>query len=228
MTINEAHNYIKLEIDKTSSLELPAFESEEIDYWLDDSILRFVKQKYSGNNVKGESFEQSQKRMEDLQNLINRVSMVPSGSSVYDNAEQFDLSSISSYLFSVQETADITYNSVESTVRIIPISHDRLSMKLDDPFSGHNIFYNTAKPLRLYANNYIILIGDGNYSIDTLNISYIKQPEKMADIVNRDLEYTDLNDSSMHEIVKIAANSMLENIESPRYQTHSKETTSLE
>ena len=34
MDIEAMHIGFKVELDKTSSLELPAFEAEEIDYWL--------------------------------------------------------------------------------------------------------------------------------------------------------------------------------------------------
>ena len=34
MTISEMHLAFKLELDKTSALELPSFEPEEIDFWL--------------------------------------------------------------------------------------------------------------------------------------------------------------------------------------------------
>lgn len=230
MTINQAHNYIKLELDKTSSLTLPSFEPEEIDYWLDDAILKFIKHKYSGTNVKGESFEQSQKRMDDLRTLIveDSIASIPTVGS-YTNSVIFDLTTLSiPYLFSLKESASITYNSVTSIVRIIPITHDRVNIKIDDPFSEHNISFGTAKPLRLFIGDNIVLIGDGNYIINSIKMSYIKIPEKMVDVSNRDSEYTDLSNQAMIEVVKLAANSMLENIESQRYQTHSAETYSAE
>jgi len=45
MTISEMHTGFKVELDKTSSLELPAFEPEEIDYWLNLSQIKFVEER---------------------------------------------------------------------------------------------------------------------------------------------------------------------------------------
>lgn len=45
MTISEMHTGFKVELDKTSSLELPAFEPEEIDYWLNLSQKKFVEER---------------------------------------------------------------------------------------------------------------------------------------------------------------------------------------
>jgi len=226
MTINQAHNYTKLELDKTSSLTLPSFEEEEIDYWLDDAILRFAKQKYSGANVKGESFEQSQKRIDDLRTLIAEDSITTSTTGAYSNSKVFDLTALDpAYLFSLREDADITYKGINSRVKVTSTTHDRVNMKLNDPHSEHKINFNTASPLRLFVGNNIVLIGDSTYTINSINMSYIKVPTKMEDVLDRDEEYEDLTDQAMLEVVKMAANSMLENIESQRYQTHSLETS---
>jgi len=45
MTISEMHTGFKVELDKTSSLTLPAFEPEEIDYWLNLSQKKFVEER---------------------------------------------------------------------------------------------------------------------------------------------------------------------------------------
>ncbi|MCK5016542.1 MAG: hypothetical protein KAS32_05650, partial [Candidatus Peribacteraceae bacterium] len=62
MDIETMHVNVKLEHDKTSALELPAFEPEEIDFWINMAIRRFGKTRYGGISSKGTSFEQTQKR----------------------------------------------------------------------------------------------------------------------------------------------------------------------
>lgn len=238
MTINQAHNYIKLELDKTSSLELPAFEQEEIDYWFDDATLRFVKNRYTASNMKKESFEQSEKRIDDLRSLVVESSPITtSGDGThYPNSEVFSLSGLIDYLFSLRENVEITASTVTTAVSITPVTHDNVNFKLDDPFAQHNYRLGTAKPLRLFTeDDNITVIGDGNYTIDNLRLSYLKTPMKanlsptgVIGTADRDLDYPDLSDSVMHEIVKQAANSMIENIESQRYQTHSIEVAKSE
>ena len=70
MNIDQLHRAVKLELDKTDSLNYTSFLPEEIDYWLNRSIETFVKTRYSGTNPKRESFEQTQKRIDDLRTLV--------------------------------------------------------------------------------------------------------------------------------------------------------------
>jgi hypothetical protein len=75
MTISEMHVAFKLGLDKTNSLDYPSFLPEEIDFWLNQAIRRFVKTRYSGLNVKREGFEQSQKRIDDLRTLVRELTI---------------------------------------------------------------------------------------------------------------------------------------------------------
>ena len=59
----------ELEINKLDDgLNKP--KSDDIEYWLNVGLDKFVKTRYSGVNTKGESFEQSQKRIDDLRTLV--------------------------------------------------------------------------------------------------------------------------------------------------------------
>jgi len=64
------HIAVKLGLDKSSALELPAFEPEEIDLWLNVAQDRFIKQRLFGNNPKRTGFEADSKRISDLQTLV--------------------------------------------------------------------------------------------------------------------------------------------------------------
>lgn len=70
MTASEMITGIKLGLDKSSGLTLPAFTNDELYYWINRTIEEFVKTRYSGWNIKRESFEQNQKRTDDLRSLI--------------------------------------------------------------------------------------------------------------------------------------------------------------
>lgn len=59
----------ELEINKLDDgLNKP--KSDDIEYWLNIGLDKFVKTRYSGVNTKGEGFEQSQKRIDDLRTLV--------------------------------------------------------------------------------------------------------------------------------------------------------------
>jgi hypothetical protein len=76
MTINEMHIAVNLGVQKIASFQVDTLLPQEIDHELNLAILRFVKQRYSQlSNRVGRGFEQSQKRIDDLRNLIVDQSM---------------------------------------------------------------------------------------------------------------------------------------------------------
>lgn len=94
---------------------------------------------------------------------------------------------------------------------------------IDNPYSEH-IFENyTAKPLRLFNNTSVELITDGNYGIYKYYIRYLKKPA----IIEYGVTDCDLPEHMHDEVVKLAATMILENIESPRYQTSLNEANRI-
>jgi hypothetical protein len=123
MTISEAHIAFKLELDKTSSLELPAYESEEIDFWLDNAQRKFVKTRYSGINFKGESFEQSQKRIDDLRTLVVQEELSLTNSTFRDNTYIADLTTLTKpYWFTLSEEVKIAYLSLTNSLTTVAVN----------------------------------------------------------------------------------------------------------
>lgn len=75
MTINEMHTGVRMEIDKSGTLDSVGFETIEIDYWLNTAITSLVKTKYSGSISTRGAFEQNQKRIDDLRTLVVETSL---------------------------------------------------------------------------------------------------------------------------------------------------------
>ena len=63
MTIAEAHQEFKFRLDKMDALNYPNFLPEEIDLILNNAQQRFVKQRYGLNNIKRQSFEETEKEL---------------------------------------------------------------------------------------------------------------------------------------------------------------------
>ena len=229
MTISEMHNGVKQELDKTSSLELPAFEEEEIDYWLNQTILTFINQRYGGVNIKGTGIEETQKRIEDLRTLVVNNDLISSASTYYPNNYCFDLPSDYYLLLTdqvdISYTSDITGQAGSKRVGTTPTTLDRYTVMLRDPFSEHIFYKDYACPLRLIQDTEMVFITDGTYTITDSRISYIKNPATvdLTGVVN-----CDLPNHTHQEIVKMTANKMLENIESPRYATIEREVHKME
>ncbi len=81
MTITEMHQSFRFGLDKMDALNYPNFLPEEIDLLLNQAQDRITKQRYGITNTKRTSFEETQKRTEDLKDLIRNVVLTPTANS---------------------------------------------------------------------------------------------------------------------------------------------------
>ena len=70
MTVQEMHYDFKFKLNKIDSSDYSNFKIPEIDWLLNESMEVFLKQRYGINNTKREGFEATQKRIDDLRNLV--------------------------------------------------------------------------------------------------------------------------------------------------------------
>jgi len=221
------HAAVKLGLDKTEGLTYPHFEDEEIDYWLNEAVDRFIKTRYSGTNVLRTGFEQSQKRTDDLYTLVDEVRIVPvPGAGVDDKPNSF-LAAIALYptdfMLFLNDEVSITYTHqvTGATVTgqrtgVTECTSDSYYTKVSDPYGEHRLHMSTARPLRLFSSKGVELITDGNYSIPHYYMRYIRIPAT----IELGVEDCDLPDHTHREIVNLTVKILIENIESPRYQTN--------
>ena len=176
---------------------------------------RLIKQRYGFNNTKRQSFEETEKRTEDLKNVTINAILTPS---VY-NVDNIDTSARfvilpTDHWFTVQERAAITCNvcgsNVTQRVEVVPITHAEASKSLKDPFKKPN----NEKVLRLTAEGKAELIS--NCTIVDYQIRYIKQPVKINIISGTTCE---LSEHIHSELVDVAVTIALEGIEGKRTQT---------
>lgn len=242
MTIAEMHVAFKLELDKTSSFDIPAYEPEEIDFWLNNAISKFVKTRYSGLNTKAQGFEQTQKRIDDLRTLVREATLsgvnLTTGVSNTNKPNSFvaDLTKLTDdYMFALSEEVTISYNDIRTPtvasikrVGVKEATIDNYRALIDNPYSEHILHYENAQPLRLFIGNDVELITDGNYSVTAYHIRYLTYPATVDVDSSPAAVDCDLPTHTHEEIVKIAVSMALENIEQPRYQTHINEVNTME
>jgi len=133
MTIEEFHIGFKFKLDKLDSSNYPNFLPEEIDLLLNEAQDRFVKQRYGINNNKRESFEQTQKRTDDLKELIRDVSVVPgftnptpgNSASIYENLRYGNAFFLleSDYWFLIAEQALLKCPTCNDSIKL-PLSSE--------------------------------------------------------------------------------------------------------
>ena len=139
------------------------------EYFLNAGLDKYWKSRYSNNNFKGEGFEQTQKRIDDLRTLVTKLT--------YSNSQ---ITSVSKYEFTVVlpdnylvllgDTASIApsdgmvndcwdkdtngnyilrdTDTIEGTIETV----DRIK---ENSLSEYHLHYTKAKPIRLIANNNI-------------------------------------------------------------------------
>ncbi len=219
MTISDMHLNFKFEMDKLDSLNYPNFLSEEIDLLLNQAQDRFIKQRYGVTNIKRESYEETQKRVEDLKNItLNTVILpTPNASDNIDINASFVTLPLNHW-FIVQERVTVNYpdcrgNAINDIIEVRPIQHNEFSKIIKDPFKKPNI----TKVLRLMENGRVELIYDPNVVIINYKLRYIKKPISVNLSTNTDCE---LSEHTHFEIVGEAVRIALEGTEAKRNQSY--------
>lgn len=210
------------------------------EYFLNTALDKFWKTRYSENNFKRESFEQTQKRIDDLRTLVTSY-LYEETTKVSNDLYTVELPE--DYVILLGDTAGIapadgltlpcwqkdengkyivkSTDTIEGTIDTI----DRIK---ENSLSEYHLHYAKARPIRLIAGNSIKLYTDGKYKVATYNLQYLRKPNKIDLHANPFAQYTDMPEHTHLEIVKLAAQMYIENQANPRYNTYTNETISME
>lgn len=218
MTVTQLHTAFKIGVDKIDSLNYPDFTATEVDFLLNQGQERLVKQRYGLNNVYKRSFEEIQKRTEDLKELVKNYLGSPlpfSNDNIDINARFYTLPA--DHWFIVQERLLISYldcdgKNVNTTVEVVPITHNEFGKAIKNPFKRPDI----TKVMRLMAQGQVEIIFNPTVNPGTYHLRYLKQPQTIDITTNTTSELSDyLHQEIVDEAIKIA----LEDIEARRLQT---------
>lgn len=218
MTRAQFHTYFKIVMDKNSQSVAfggcPAFLPEEIDYWLDTALYQVVMQKFNGEVNKKPSFEESVKRIHDLEGLIHTDSDITT--ETVDNVNSVVMKNLlDSNKRMLFVSARLKYGDKIAIVRIIG-HKDAERYK-----QTYNNLPWVEEPVGVIENNSLYVYYDpiemksDNYTID---LTYVQYPTKIEDIPNGE-SIIELPEHVYHEVINRAALLALEDIESRRTQT---------
>lgn len=232
MTNTEMILEFKLTLDKVDSSSYPDFESEEIYFFLNEAQERLVKTRYSRNNIYKAGFEEIQKRIDDLSNIV--VTNYASVTSVSTESNTFRIDKDSLFTDETQVTPSTeTYMFyLRGRPRVVKtgctskyinkaklVQQDDLAYMLEDPFNKPTLL----EPIFYFERGDIYVVTDGSFTIDKCKLTYIKKPVLISDSTNCELA------EHLHkEIVQLAVNIALETIESPRQQTQGNQLNTTE
>lgn len=213
--------------------------SDTIFSFINEAIDKFYKTRYSGINSKQEGFEQSQKRIDDLRNLIKTASF----NEFAIDGNKYKVTLPEDYTLLLGDTACIAPSedyvdpcwpmnedgdyivkygdTIEATIETI----DR---QLSNSLSEHILKYCTARPIRLIQGNEIVLHTDGKYSISDYKITYLSSPEYLDSKNITNAEYTSLPEHTHMEIVKMAVQLYLATKPMQHYSAYSAEVQTME
>jgi len=225
MTPREMQSAFELEYNKYDSKDMT--ESHIIFYWLNQAQEREVKTSYSGVNSKGESFESSQKRIDDLRTLVKeeKINITSLGTKPNSVIGVLPID----YWFKLGDEVDIEYTNINTITTIkrtglTDCTVDTYNRQISDPYSPHRLHYDDAKPLRLFYKNQVEIITDDSYSVNYYYLRYLKKPNKI-DLKGSSCELPE----HMHsEIVTKAVNLYLETTGNNRYQSNKIELNTNE
>lgn len=218
----------ELEISKLDdSINKPV--TDDSIYWLNQAIIKFVKERFNGNMPHRTSYEQNEKRTRDLVNLLNEQ--------IYDAVDPEEHSTYDSYeydyppdmMFTLNEDVVISDNNDEYELDtcVFECTADSFMYRINNSLTDFHYRHHRARPLRIRTQTGFRLLTDKNYKIKSYTLGYIKTPKELTN-EDPDEEYTDFPDYIWIEIIKIAAQMYIENQGDPRYKTLTNEVLTQE
>ena len=108
MNVQQMHLAIQQGVDKINSLQADMLLSEEIDMELNKSLIRFINTKYNKNNLYRQGFEESQKRIDDLRNIVKEFEGTTTYKGQLNNNTWVDTFSLpSDYMYLVSQQSEV-------------------------------------------------------------------------------------------------------------------------
>ena len=205
MTFAEAHEKIDVIIDKH---DLPWFEPEEKDIFLNFAQQEFVNQRYS-------EFEVNEKRRQDIRTLITTFSAGAVSSITVPSDMLFVLSLKGTF------NVVICGQTVQRETHIRPMQHDDVNKIINDPFNKPT----NDEPVYVTNANTLEILSD-NTAIST-ELTYIKEP-LVIDTVTNPTGVFSTPTYTHNEIVNIAVRKMLGSIEQQNYNLQVNEIDNQE
>lgn len=204
MNIEEMHIAVNMGVDVIASHINNDFQPQEIDYYLNKAIHKYIKEQYSIIKTQPSSIE-SQYATENLRTLINSELIESVDESNHPNSYSVELPS--DYEYFIQAYA---YNDEELGPKICKfINYSEFEEVLT---TQSNEPYLRSLPVTLESNN-LIIVSEEDKPIESVMITYLESPEKVVHPESGDEENCNLPSHTHEDIVDLAVHSMLRDLQ---------------
>tara|TARA_R110000822_G_scaffold2004_7_gene9549 strand:- start:4025 stop:4759 length:735 start_codon:yes stop_codon:yes gene_type:complete len=244
MTIGEMHTEFKISRDGVDSAVYAELLDAEIDFYMNEAMDRYVKTRYGKNNTHRAGFEESQKRTDDLKRLTKskfaQVTVVPHYAAVNDVVFRADVDTLFDDDAQTIASTDVYQFYVKSTVhsckdntldccgwqKINLHQQDDLAPIAEDPFNQPK----AESPVGFFEDGDLFVWTETGGVIQNVLLTFIKEPVRMdlgtyGAPASVDCE---LSNHAHKEIVQMAVDIALENLQSPRVQTNEENVQKME
>ena len=218
----------ELEINKLDDIIDKPVTDDSL-YWINQAVVKFVKERFNGNAPKRTSYEQNEKRTRDLINLLKEGTSRHAAVTEHASYNSYEYTYPKDMLYVLNEDVVISDLNDEHKMDtcVFECTADNFMYRVNNSLTDFHYRHHRARPLRVRTKNGFRLLTDKNYKIITYTLGYLKVPEE---ITSEDpyKEYKDFEDNIWFEIVKIAAQMYIENQGEQRYNTLSQEVLTQE
>jgi len=214
-------------------------------YWINQAVMKFVRDRFNGNAPKRTSYEQNEKRTRDLVKLLKEFTVVfysmpdlhdetyvrkdevytsedyvhanldDPTAGFYTEHEDYDIYEYNypaDLLYVLNE--DVVISDLDGDYKtdtcVFECTADNFMYRINNSLTDFHYRYHRARPLRIRTNDGFRLLTDKNYKINTYTLGYLKIPTEVT-AQDPEMEYTDFDDNTWLEIIKIAAQMYVEN-----------------
>lgn len=230
MTNIDLQYAFELEAANIDNVTKDKLNSQDVLYWLNQGVDKFVKTRFDGDNSAQTSFEQNEKRARDLVNLLTTVQLDVSTFVSGVNCLKYTITYPTDFMFMLNESVDIYENTKPTTIiptDVFQCTLDTYMSRITNSLSDFHMRNSSARPLRVRTATGCWLLTDGTYSISDFTITYIRKPNKIL-LDSPFAQYTDFPENVLKEIVKLAVGMYIENQKNSRYQTIENEINTME
>lgn len=190
--------------------------SDTIFYYLNIGKEEYIKQLYR-------VFQQNQEITDKLRTLVKTKTI----DKFNINGNRYIIDYPEDYSFALGEEVYISItknncpNLITKTRDVIEATIENVDRILENSLSEYHLHHNQARPIRLYTDNNIVLITDGQYSINKYNLTYLRNTSDLGNNLSK--EYTELPQITHQEIVDIAVNIYISQLSTTRSSSKTEE-----